>query len=835
MDKPKAVLRLAAHYADKRALALARTALVSAVSAAKTLISTPVLIIFSTGLALSPYLTGRAETYGVIASLCALLAVVAHHPQGAFVTPRILRYVTIAVLALAIGALLGVQHIDRQVAMVLPNALDKQKVTATIELDRLLSAEQRRSLWRARLVAVDCSSLSQCQQWQAWLDKAHSPSIRFAWYGEAQLAVGDAWQLKLTLRRPRGFVNPKGFDYAAWLIQQGFVASAYSGDMGAKRLAQNAAPNSWVSEFNQVLADRLARTLVAGSPSAVFFEGLLLGRRDKVSADNWLVLQRTGTNHLFAISGLHIGLVALLGFGVVRYLLRVSPLRVPWSVTRHLPVLGAIVLASTYAVVSGLSLPTQRALIVVVLAASASLMSVQLSLWRLWTWALLIVLVSQPMASTSSGFWLSFSAVALLLWFFAGRSRHASSIMARGLALIKAQWVLAIGLALPLWWLGLPVSLTGPWVNLIAVPLVSIVIVPGLLLWVALQLTPFADQWLLLLASLFDACWQALSAVGQWDASLMLPIEQGPWQVAVAVLWGLSVVALLAPRALQLRWGASCLLVILAVANFQRLHNDTGFKVVVLDVGQGLAVVLTRGHHAIVFDTGMAFSAEFNAGSHIIAPYLVSHGLSLEALIVSHGDLDHKGGAAALQARFTPQQVFAEDSVALGFPAVACSEQAPWQWHGVRLQFLWPESGSIDTTNIDTTAPYNDNNRSCVLLVEFGNTRFLLPGDIEAAAEAKLLAQGLTKVDVLVAPHHGSKTSSSQAFLAALQPAHIAVSAGYKSRYGHPHADVLERFEQVGAQVWATASHGAVSFYSDGDNIEVIGERERWARRWFVQ
>ena len=803
------------------------------------MLATPYLLFLASGLALSPFVGGSVFLYSTSAFACILLLVALNILRvKRFIASR-LHGVSCALLSVLFGVSLGVLQIEHQLAKTLPSSLDKQKAKVSVRLDYALSESQQRTLWYATIKhieviddeAIEDPAQADALPWQLWQAKAHGEPIRLAWYGKAKLKAGELWRIELTLRRPRGFVNPKGFDYAAWLLQQGFVATAYGSDAGAERISSEVIGASWVQRINQTLADQLQKQLPEQSPSARFFEGLLLGRRGEVTSDDWLVLQRTGTNHLFAISGLHIGLVAMLGFWCMRLALRVLPAGSHWALKRHLPVLAGVLLASIYAVVSGLSLPTQRALVVVLLAAVAAEFSIRLPLWRLWVWALLIVLISQPLAPLSAGFWLSFAAVAILLWVFAGRKAPEqgarAAFRAKVLLLIKAQLALALGLALPLWCLGLPVSLTGPWVNLIAVPVVSLLIVPGLLIWVLLQFTPLGSYWLLALASVFDGLWAGLEAIGRWDASFVIPIGAGlsAWQVVVAVL---ASAALLAPRALHLRLGAASILLVFAASALLQMRNHNTLEVTALDVGQGLAVVISRGDSAVVFDTGMAFSPEFNAGTHIVSPYLLSHGLSLDAMIVSHSDLDHIGGAQALYERFKPPQVFTGRGVELGFEHISCVEAPPWQWRGVSFRFVWPPRG---TENL------NDNNGSCVLLVEFGNTRLLLPGDIEAAAEEELVTRALVNpeapVDVLVAAHHGSKTSSSPAFIDAVAPKHVIFSAGYKNRYGHPHRTVVQRFEGAGAKLWMTADHGAVHFSSDGVTVHAFSERERLARRWF--
>lgn len=796
-------------------------------------LTTPRLLCFALGLTLSPFVSGSFEVWAgcTVASVSLWIALERGGGEALYQWRRLYRVAMGSGLGILLGLSGGVLQIEYQLAKVLPDSLDKEKAQVLVRLDYALTSASHRSLWHATIVGIDFAQLAESDVWRVWHDNVRGEPIRLAWYGKAQLKAGETWQLELTLRRPRGFVNPKGFDYAAWLLQHGFIATAYSADVGAERISNGPTKLSLLQRLSERLADQLSQQIPANRPSARFFEGLLLGRRDKVAPDDWLVLQRTGTNHLFAISGLHIGLVALLGVWSARLAAGLLPLASYWAIRRHMPVVVGVMLATGYAVVSGMSLPTQRALVVVLLAAGASLLSIKLSLWRLWSWALLVVLIGQPLAPLNAGFWLSFVAVAILLWVFVGHKAPVqsgkSAIEAKVLLLAKAQLTLSLGLAFPLWCIGLPVSLTGPWVNLVAVPVVSLLIVPGLLVWALLQITPLGAYWLLGLAHIFDGLWMGLVSIAHWDASFIIPVGGGwrGWQVAIG---GVAVAALLAPKALHLRLGAACFLLILAVSASLQMRSNDQLKVTVLDVGQGLAVVLSRGDGAVVFDTGMAFSPEFNAGTHIVAPYLVSHGLTLETMVVSHSDLDHKGGAAPLYDRFKPPRVYAGQGVELGINEVSCASAPPWQWRGVSFRFLWPQ---------DTAGKQNDNNGSCVLLVEYGSTRFLLPGDIEAVAEAELIARNSavfeSPVDVLVAAHHGSKTSSSAVFLEAVAPRHVIISAGYKNRYGHPHSMVVERFKLQGAQLWMTAEHGAVQLRSDGEGVEIISERERLARRWY--
>jgi competence protein ComEC len=776
------------------------------------------------------------------------------------------------------------------VAEQLPQAWDKQLIEMTFEVIQLQSHNDEHSVTMAvRVLAANAPAIvakatvakaTWAPEVPATVQAANyslrGKTLRLAWYRpEVALAAGQQWQAQVMVRRPRGLVNPEGFDYAAWVLGQGYQATGYIKAQSSPVLLAD----------QPSLRDRLRAHLRQGlSPAGSaqpFFEALLLGQREGITPAQWQILQATGTVHLMAISGLHVGLVAALGFalglGMVKLLLHwhlwrrggVLPKWMPQSVLkgtpqgtalargghryRWLPVLLAIVSAASYAALAGMAVPTQRALWAVVLLNVAWWFGLKSARWQVFAWVLLLVVISEPMAALQSGFWLSFAAVAILMVMLGGLRR--STITRKYLRtrkMLSLQCVLAVAMALPLWLLGLPASVLSPLANLVAVPVVALLMVPALLLWVLLSFTPLSALFIQALAYLFKALWWGLEVLAQWPYA-------AAWgdggNASVLILAALALMMLLLPRTLAMR-AAGCSLMVLVLWGTQPVAQP--FKIVILDVGQGLAVVVHDHQHTLLYDTGPAFSPRFNAGANIVVPYLRQHGLPMAApstwfgvqapalnpdlsLMVSHADKDHSGGFVAIADAFAPANIWVgEPFEGLPTRTKACERGQHWRWQNADYQVLWPPA-MAPSSHQKTTAsashqkqPWSGNNSSCVVLIKSQGVRFLLAGDIEAEAERQLLAEGdLPEVDVLIAPHHGSKTSSSLAFLAVLKPKHVIVSAGYKSAYGHPHASVVARYTSVNAQVWNTAEHGAVTLQLRNGALNVVGLREQQPKFWY--
>jgi len=627
--------------------------------------------------------------------------------------------------------------------------------------------------------------------------------LRLVWADAPQLRAGERWRLAVTLRRPRGLVNPRGFDHEAWLLAQRIGASGTV--KAGQRLASLAFAESWRDRLRQ----RLLQVDAQGRGGAL--AALVVGDGSSLSATDWRLLQDTGTVHLMVISGQHIALFAGLVYGLIAQLARLGlwPRRLPW-----LPwACGLALLAALgYGWLAGFGVPVQRA---------CAMLAVVL-LWRLrfrhlgfglpMLLALNGVLLLDPLASLQPGFWLSFAAVAILALSLGGRLGR----WAWGQALWRAQWTTSLGLLPLLLALGLPISLSSPLANLVAVPWVGLLVVPLALLGTLALPVPVLGESLLLvagtlLAALFWLLGEIAAALPAW-----LPHEVPLWAWLLALPGCLLI---LLPAGVPLRALGLALLLPLFFPPQPRIPPGRS-DVLVLDVGQGLAVLLRTRGHALLYDAGPR-TGRFDLGERVVVPSLQALGLSrLDLLLLSHADSDHAGGALAVQRGLSPRSVVAGEAgqlpAALGARPCASRE---WVWDGVRFA-TWHWARARD-----------GNQASCVLLVEAGGERLLLSGDIDAAAEEALLDERPHwRADWLLAPHHGSRGSSTGKLLEALAPRAVLVSRGWSNPFGHPHPAALARYRALPAAVHDTARQGALHLRL-GDWGEARGAREQ-SRFW---
>lgn len=667
--------------------------------------------------------------------------------------------------------------------------------------------------------------------------------VLLSWYGQQSLRVAQQWTLRVKLSRPRGFVNSGGFDYQRWLLSRGLGATGYVRASIHNEL-QGLVPGYPVQERRQAIRDWIA----AGFDEQIagLLRALAVGDTSGISTKQWDLLRGTGTSHLMAISGLHIGLVALLGFWLghgIRAGLSLLHLRLSWGY--WLPGFVSCILAGLYSAMAGFALPTQRALTMVLLVNIALLASRGGSSMRALAWAMLIVLLIDPLSGYDLGFWLSFGAVGFLLFHFQHRYRAGgqaleelngrSRIVQRmqGLASFgRAQWVVFVGLMVPLLALNQPLSLVTPLANLVAIPLVSFFVVAPLLCGLVLNFLGFAvaSAFVLFASKMLGLCLVYL----EWLAA---HVQFGTWSpqgaelsIPALLLGAAGVLLLLSPRGLPARWLGLLLLTPLVLPSGAERPPLT---LTVLDVGQGLATVVSTGNRVVVFDTGPAYSERFNAGDAILGPHLRARGIhKIDRLIISHGDADHAGGAEALLTGVAAGEVVGGEAlpgIASAYPNMpvsVCDENSRWEWDGVLFELIEP------------IAPVGSapNDQSCVLLVEYAGQRILIPGDIEARVEQTLLLhdQLPEDVSVVVAPHHGSATSSTQGFVEGIQAEHVVYSAGYRSRYGHPHPQVRARYEALGSKAYNTAESGQLSFSWDRrGNLHVSSLRQTQRRYWF--
>ncbi len=640
--------------------------------------------------------------------------------------------------------------------------------------------------------------------------------IRVDWYrpgGAAsppgdEIGAGERWRFTLRLRPPNAPFNQYGYDAERQFLLAGIGASGVVQKSAAERLTP-AAPGSLLA-YRADLGDWLERTLPARTSALA--RALLLGDRSGFDDDDWARYTATGTGHLVAISGLHIGLVAGFGLALCRLLLLALP-----GVTRRWPALvlatwGGVLLAAAYGVLSGLLLPSRRAL--VMLLAAALVLGTQRAVrpWQAWWLAFAGVLALDPSAALGAGFWLSFGAVAWLIYgFAAGRGPRQ---WFAGLAF--AQLLLSFGLApLGIWFFG-RISLVGPLVNLLAVPLVGLLALPLMFMALLLHLAGLPADGLLQIASWPLQAFEALLAFAAAPEWAVLPGHAGLPAVLMAtagLLW------LFAPRPVPGRGLAVVWLLPLLMP--RQDAPDTGdFAATVFDVGQGLAVAVRTPEHLLLYDTGPGDGHGRDWLAAAVAPALRAYGAPpLDLVLVSHGDLDHRGGLETALA-FRPATIIGSEP----HYAERCTAGRRWVWDGVEFRILHP----------GPHLPYLGNDSSCVLQVSGRHGRLLLPGDLGLAGEAALLARhddGDLGAEILVAGHHGSRGSTSPAWLDAVRPALTIISQGRYNRFGFPHHEVLERLAGAGSAVLDTGACGGITLRYDGTQWTARGART--ARRWW--
>ncbi|MEM7503338.1 MAG: DNA internalization-related competence protein ComEC/Rec2 [Pseudomonadota bacterium] len=644
--------------------------------------------------------------------------------------------------------------------------------------------------------------------------------LRVTWYdGDVTPKIGECWWLTVRLRRPRGFANPGGFDYEGWLFRNGIGATGYV----RSAAGQAECRRSWVSRLRAGAAERTASLLPADQAAAVL-RAITLGTRDGLSARQWERFAVTGTSHLMAISGMHIGLAAGASGSLCWALSAVLRRR---ANHRTFAAQCAALVALCYAIVSGFAVPARRACIMTMLACFAWCSRRRIPAWEVLGLAMIVVVVTSPIDTLSPGFQLSFAAVALLIWHAkraSQRSRgdesQASAVLAR--TFVAVQFALLFGL-MPLTavlfgraaWLA-------PLTNLLVLPIFSLVSVPlaltGLVLTGPLGLAGDTLIWL---------SWHSLKVVLTIvDTAASLPHANLSTAGAHPFL-GFAAVVVALLSMLPVGWPGRGLLwvALLTVGAGIERGSPTGcFDLHVLDVGQGLAAVVDVGDKTAVFDAGPAFRSGGDTGDLVVVPFLQALGKShVDMLVVSHPDLDHAGGVASLLSAFPVRNVLAGGhGLTLAQPIVPCVRGQFWRWGEVTFSVLHP---GLEPSK-------NQNDASCVLRIDTGARTVLLTGDIEIGAERRLLRlPGLSSVDIVTVPHHGSKTSSHAAFVSRLSASVAIVSAGFGNRWGFPDSGVLARWEDSGATVYNTARSGALSVRVCADGVRGIREHRTANRR----
>lgn len=629
------------------------------------------------------------------------------------------------------------------------------------------------------------------------------PRIRVSWYEPpVNLRLGDVWQFELRLKRPRGNSNPGVFDYETWMFRERLHAVGYVVD-GKRNHLQRIGVMSNRDRVRQEFVDRLA-ALLPDSEAAAVIAAISVGARHLLSQEQWQRYARTGTSHLMAISGLHIGLAA----GAAYFIALLASGATGRRGNHHdIALVVSLIVAGAYAFISGLDIPARRATVMIALIVVTVLRRRQLSPVLVVCAAAVVIVVLDPLATMAPGFQLSFAAVLVLLWLarrytgMPSRKRWWQTPIVAVQSLARLQILLLLGL-LPLTVLIFDrIAFLAPLVNLVAVPLFSFVTVPLTLASLIFTgpLQAIGDQALLLAAASVRLLeWWILKAASAPIADLSVASVQGfAWLFIAAPL--LLVVLPPGWPGRHLAWVAVVALVLYEPVAPE--HGCAGIEV--LDVGHGLAVVIRTHKHVVVFDTGAAFRGGGSMGERVVLPYLSSRGIDrVDQLIVSHADLDHSGGAADIVAGMAVSEVLAGEPVqASGLVSRPCIAGQSWHRDGIYFHIIHPPA----------KPGIEGNDASCVLIVAAGSYRLMLTGDIEKPVEHQLIRDGVVAaVDVVVVPHHGSRTSSSSPFVDALSPSLAIVSAGYGNRWGFPKEDVVARWETAAAEVLDTATSGAI-------------------------
>jgi competence protein ComEC len=656
------------------------------------------------------------------------------------------------------------------------------------------------------------------------------PHISLAWYrgrDEAEdeslrvpVRAGERWRFTVRLKRPHGNMNPHGFDYEAWLFERGIRATGYVRPKAqAERLdARVWRPGYAVEMLREAIRDRF-RAALPEAPYAGILIALAIGDQQAIAPDLWQAFGRTGITHLMSISGLHVTMLAGLAYALVNWLWRRSPrlpLRLP---AQHAAALGGLLAAFAYCLLAGFAVPAQRTLYMLGVVAVAHLSAREVSASRVLALALLLVLLLDPWAVLAAGFWLSFGAVGLLFFIGGGRLGPAHWLVEWS----RAQWAVTLGMLPALLALFQQFSLVSPLANALAIPLVSFLITP---LAIAGCL-PLLDP-LLALAHWITA---GMMLAVDWMAALPLAVWQQSappgWAVVLALAGGAWS---LLPRGFPSRWLG--LLAFLPLLTIEAPRPAAGnAAITVLDVGQGLAIHVQTASHDLLFDAGPAFSSDADSGNRIIAPYLRAMGVRrLDTLVISHADKDHEGGAASVLAALPAAML--KTSLPFEHPLSAqpvrhelCIDGDGWEWDGVRFEMLHPTGEPVSRKS---------NDLSCVLRVMAGGRTVLLTSDIEAVSEQALLTRYDKRLaaDVMTVPHHGSRTSSTPEFIAAVGARDVIFPVGYRNRFGHPKDDVVARYVASGARLHRSDAHGAIRVDLAPEGIGIRHQRAESRRYW---
>ncbi|TXH74091.1 DNA internalization-related competence protein ComEC/Rec2 [Thiobacillus sp.] len=745
--------------------------------------------------------------------LLPLLSAALWLPRFSREVPETLRRLAVVLLGVALGFAWAAWRADLRLADRLPDSwqgVDLVVVGVVNDLPQVDTRGERFVLDVERTLTPHGPVLHRIQLARYWpREGARNPTVK----------AGERWQFTVRLKRPYGTHNPHGFDLEAWMLERDIAASGYVRENPSPRRldAQAATPAAWIAATRAAIREWIAATL-GDAPYAGVIAALVVGDQRSIPHDQWRAFTRTGVNHLLSISGLHVTMIAALAGWGVAFGWRHWPRAAERLPARQAGLLAAVLAASAYALLAGFQVPAQRTLFMLGVLALAFWGRREPRPFTALTWALFAVLVIDPWAVLSAGFWLSFGAMAAILWATFGRVGQADKLR----AWVTVQGAVTLALAPALLLLFQQVSLISPLANAVAIPVVSWLVTPLALLGVIVPPLWHVAAWLM--------AWLGQGLT--WASELPWAVVSRPapagWALLLAVtgtLW------LLLPRGFPMRAMGGLLWLPLIFPLRTSIAPET-FQVDVIDVSQGTAILIRTAAHALLYDTGPAFAGS-DAGERIVVPYLRTLGIGkLSGVIVSHDDNDHSGGLRSVL-RDIPA-----DWLLHGLPTTSplltaapspshCHRGQHWQWDGVRFDILNPPVAAY------TEPGRRDNDYSCVLKVSRGGQSLLITGDAERRGELELLESGTDiSATVLVAGHHGSRTSSLAEFVEQVHPRYGVFTVGYRNRFGHPHSQVVARFRALDSNILRSDSGGRISLTFGEAGVVASEYRPSHRRYW---
>lgn len=669
------------------------------------------------------------------------------------------------VAALCAGVIFGLWRTDTVLQQQWPITDKAQLQIVTIQVKDIPQQDTQRSRFVAQVNLPD----GRQQQWL------------ITDYSRQEWPVGSRWEIKAKVRAVIGENNMIGFNREAWALSNGIGAMANV--VKGQRKALTAA-SDWkikLAQWRMWCSARWHNQEQKYPQGVALLKALAVGEQSALPASAWQIFRPLGLNHLVSISGLHVGMLAMLAGWLCSKFLQYMPVRIhqPWIYTRSTAVITAIV----YSALAGFAVPTQRSMLMIIILALTWRRG-YLRAFQVWWLTIALVLLFDPLAALSVGFWLSFLLVAVLMWAGDGNSQHA-----KWRQMVQGQWAAGLASVVLVAYCFGSVAIISPLVNAVAIPWFTLVLVPLALLSLILPL----DILRTMAAYLAERTMRMLHWIADYAP------EYYPAQAPLA-LWLIAAVAvmlLLLPKGWYLR--PLCLLILLLLLCYRPpkpAFGETNIKI--WDVGQGLAISISTARHELLFDTGTAYAAQ-----SVLMPNLRAAGINrLDTLILSHHDNDHDGGASLIRQQLQPLKIIAGQSKAYNFPVQPCLGGENWKWDGVWFEFL----------NLPVTQNNKKNDYSCVLRVISADKALLITGDLGKQGERALVeAYGDDLFSqILVLGHHGSKHSSEKNFLRTVAPIYAVASAGFANSYSHPHAEVQQLLTQEGVTLLRTDRQGGL-------------------------